>query len=267
MCQVQNNWTGAGRGEVRAYESGAARGESTHRMAVGIDDGPYRLRGASDATWHTQGYGQNAGIGRRLMDGFRAVLRTIIPVLALCTALAAMYLYMDTTLPYFADAGVRWLTVSHLLLPVAFLTVHLTNRRYGPSYAFAQVVLSFAVLAAAVIFGAKMIQMFLPEAIVPSVRMVAAFSAAFFVAAFVGIIAFDGARGPRWWTAPLIGSVVASLIFAPIFYAAAFAGTSGPWFAHMGIHTGLLIGGAILALIPYWLLRRVVQPLPGFGGY
>ena len=236
-------------------------------MAVGIDDGPYRLRGASDTTWHNQGYGQNVGFGRRLGDALRAVLRTLIPVLALCTALAAMYLYMDTTLPTFADAGVRWLTVSHLLLPVAFLSVHLTNRRYGPSYAFAQIVLSFAALAAAIIFGGQLIQMFLPEAVVPSVRMVAAFSGAFFVAGFVGIIAFDGARGPRWWTAPLIGSVVASLIFVPIFYAGAFAGTPSPWFAHMGIHAGLLIGGAILALIPYWLLRRVVQPLPGFGGY
>ena len=178
-----------------------------------------------------------------------------------------MYLYMDTTLPTFADAGVRWLTVSHLLLPVAFLSVHLTNRRYGPSYAFAQVVLSFAALAAATIFGSKAIMMFLPEAVVPSVRFVAAFGGAFFVASFIGIIAFDGARGPRWWTAPLTGSVVASLVFAPIFYAAAFAGTPTPWFAHMGIHAGLLIGGAILALIPYWLLRRIVQPLPGFGGY
>ncbi|MEJ0044429.1 MAG: hypothetical protein WDM81_20390 [Rhizomicrobium sp.] len=127
--------------------------------------------------------------------------------------------------------------------------------------------LSFAALAAAAIFGSQVITMFLPEAVVPSVRTVAAFGGAFLTAGFVGIIAFDGARGPRWWTAPLIGSVAASLVFAPIFYAAAFAGTPAPWFAHMGIHTGLLVGGAILALIPYWLLRRIVQPLPGFGGY
>ncbi|MEI9989760.1 MAG: hypothetical protein WDM86_06945 [Rhizomicrobium sp.] len=236
-------------------------------MAIGIDDGPYRLRGASDTTWHNQGYGQNAGLGRRLADMFRAILRTVIPVLALCTALAAMYLYMDTTLPYFAQGGVRWLTVSHLLLPAAFLTVHLTNRRYGPAYAFAQVVLSFAALTAGMIFGGQVITLFLPEAVVPSMRAVAAFGGAFFIASFVGIIAFDGARGPRWWTAPLIGSVVASLVFAPIFYAAAYAGTPAPWFAQMGIHTGLLVGGAILALVPYWLLRRIVQPLPGFGGY
>lgn len=236
-------------------------------MAVGIDDGPYRLRGATDATWHTQGYGQPATVLHRLMDAVRAVLRIILPVLSLCMALAALYLYMDTPLPYFADGATRWLTVSHVLLPAAFLMVHLTNRRYGPSYAFAQVVLSMAAIAAAVVFGRPFLEQMLPAAILPSFRVVASFAGAFFVAAFVGIVAFDGARGPRWWTAPLVGSVVASLVFAPIFYTAAYLGTLEPWFAHLGIHTGLLLGGAILSLFPFFLLRRAVQPLPGFGGY
>ncbi len=236
-------------------------------MAVGINDGPYRLRGAAETTWSSQGYGHEVGLWRKLADATRAVLRMIVPVLTLCAALAALYLYMDTQLPYFADGATRWLTVSHLLLPVAFLAIHLTNRRYGPAYAFAQIVLAMAAVAAATFFGAGMIQMFLPETIVPSVREVLAFGGAFFVAGFLSIIAFDGARGPRWWTAPLIGSIVAALIFAPIFYLGAFLGTPAQWFAHMGIHTGILIAGAILALLPYWFLRRLVQPLPGYGGY
>ncbi len=32
--------------------------------------------------------------------------------------------------------------MGHLVVPFCFLSVHLTNRRYGPSYAFAQVVVS-----------------------------------------------------------------------------------------------------------------------------
>jgi uncharacterized PurR-regulated membrane protein YhhQ (DUF165 family) len=236
-------------------------------MAVGINDGPYRLRGASEATWSSQGYGQPVGVLRRIGEVFRAIARMLLPVLGLCAAFAAMYLYMDTQVPYFADSGKAWLTVSHLLLPLAFLVVHLTNRRYGPSYAFAQVVLAFAALAAAMIFGRDLIQLFLPETVLPSTREVAAFAGAFFVASFLAIIAFDGARGPRWWTAPLVGSIVAALVFSPIFYTAAFMGTQAPWFEHMGIHAGLLIGGAILSLLPFWLLRRVVQPLAGFGGF
>jgi uncharacterized PurR-regulated membrane protein YhhQ (DUF165 family) len=236
-------------------------------MAVGINDGPYRLRGASEATWSSQGYGQPVGILRRIGEALRAVARMILPVLGLCAAFAGMYLYMDTQVSYFADSGKAWLTVSHLLLPLAFLVVHLTNRRYGPAYAFAQVVLAFAALAAATIFGRDLIRLLLPETLLPSTREVAAFAGAFFVASFLAIIAFDGARGPRWWTAPLVGSVVGALVFSPIFYMAAFMGTQTPWFAHMGIHAGLLIVGAILSLLPFWLLRRVVQPLAGFGGF
>jgi hypothetical protein len=254
---------------VRAYESGTARDGVTtiSRLAVGIDDGPYRLRSATDATWHQTGYGQPVSFGRRIAETFRAMLRMILPVLALCTALTAMYLYMNSALPYFADGKTPWLTVSHLLLPAAFLAVHLTNRRYGPSYAFAQIVLAFAAVGAAILFGGDIIRLLLPEAVFPSVRDVAAFGGAFFVAGFLSIIAFDGARGPRWWTAPLIGSIVASLAFAPMFYAAAYAGSHTPWFEHMSIHAGLLLGGSVLGLIPYWLLRRVVQPLPGYGGF
>ena len=237
------------------------------RLAVGISDGPYRLRGASDATWPSQGYGQQTGLLQRLAEATRAVLRTVIPVLTLCAALAAMYLYMNSSLPYFADAHGHWLTISHLLLPLAFLSIHLTNRRYGPGYAFAQIVLAFAALGAATLFGRDMIQLLLPATVMPSVREVLAFSGAFFVAGFLSIIAFDGARGPRWWTAPLIGSLVAALIFVPIFYPAAFLGTTTTWFGHMGIHAGVLIAGSVLSLVPYWLLRRMVQPLPGYGGY
>ncbi|HEX4302289.1 MAG TPA: hypothetical protein VHZ78_05820 [Rhizomicrobium sp.] len=245
----------------------SARDHAPTRVAVGINDGPYRLREASDVAWPSQGYGQRSGFGRRVGDAFRAVARITLPVLALCVALAAMYLYMDSALPYFADGKTRWLTISHLLLPLAFLTIHLTNRRYGPGYAFAQIVLAFAALGAAIVFGGDLIRQFLPEAVMPSLRECAAFAGAFFVAGFLSIIAFDGARGPRWWTAPLIGSLVAALIFVPIFYPAAFLGSHAPWFVHMGIHTGLLVAGSILSLIPYWLLRRVVQPLPGYGGY
>ena len=254
---------------MRSYESGSlsAHDDAPTRLAVGISDGPYRLRGASETAWSSQGYGAQVGFGRKLADATRAVLRTVIPVIALCAALAAMYLYMDTPLPKFVAGNAHWLTVSHLLLPLAFLAIHLTNRRYGPAYAFAQIVLAMAAIAAATLFGGNVIQMFLPETLVPSVREVLAFAGAFFVAGFVSIVAFDGARGPRWWTAPLIGSLVAASIFSPIFYTAAFMGTATPWFSHMGVHTGVLIAGAVLSLLPYWLLRRLIQPMPGYGGF
>lgn len=254
---------------MRAYELGSlsAQGSASTQLSVGISDGPYRLRTATDLTWHSQGYGQQASFGRKVADAVRAVLRMVLPVLALFAALSALYLYMDTPLAYFTDATGKWLTAGHVLLPVAFLMIHLTNRRYGPNYAFAQVAVTLALLVALIVFGGTTVRLVLPPTILPSVREVTSFGGAFFVAALVSIIAFDGARGPRWWMAPLVGSLAASVIYVLLFYPAAYLGSTLPWPMHMTIHGGVLLGGAVLSLVPYWFLRGLVQPLPGFGGY
>jgi uncharacterized PurR-regulated membrane protein YhhQ (DUF165 family) len=254
---------------VRAFESTkiSARGNAPIRMAVGVNDGPYRLRGASDAAWPSYGYGQRTTLGQRAGEALRAALRIVLPVVVLGAALGAMFLYLDRPLPYFADGQGPWLTVGHLLLPLAFLAVHLTNRRYGPAYAFAQVVLTLGALAGIVLFGGGITHSLQPATVLPSLREAAAFAGAFLVAGFVSIVAFDGARGPRWWMAPLIGSIVAAIVFAPAFYLSAYLGTPGLWLNHMAVHAGLLLAGAVFGLAPFWLLRGVVQPLSGFGGY
>jgi hypothetical protein len=35
----------------------------------------------------------------------------------------------------------------------------------------------------------------------------------------------------------------------------------------MLVEAAVLCGGAVVMLLPYWMLRRLVQPLPGYGGY
>ncbi|MEJ1969853.1 MAG: hypothetical protein WDN03_14630 [Rhizomicrobium sp.] len=82
----------------------------------------------------------------------------------------------------------------------------------------AQIALSLAVLGAAVLFGNDVAHRLLPPALVPGLREAVAFVAAFMFAGFMSIVAFDGSRGPRWWTAPLVGSIVAALVFVPIYY-------------------------------------------------
>jgi uncharacterized PurR-regulated membrane protein YhhQ (DUF165 family) len=254
---------------VRAYEARSShdRDARSVRIETGVADGPYRLRGASDVTWAAQGYGQRDGLGRRVAKGLTALARIVVPVTFLSMSLAAMYLYLDHALPYFADAQGRWLTVSHLLLPLAFLCIHLTNRRYGPSYAFAQIVATCGLCGAIILFGWEQLRHLLPASVVPSAREAVSFTGAFFAAGFISIITFDGARGPRWWIAPLLSSLVAGVSFVMIFYPAAFAGTATPWGIHLALHGGILVGAAFVGLVPYWLLRGLVPPLPGFGGY
>lgn len=238
------------------------------RLAIGINDGPYRLRTASDATWAPNlAYGPRITLGRRIADAARAVLRIVIPVLGLAAAQAALFLYMATPVPYLEHTAERWMMVSALLLAVPFLAIHLTNRRYGPAYAFAQIIVTFAVLGAVTLFAGDIVHRLLPAAALPDVREAAAFVVAFVVSGFLSIVAFDGSRGPRWWTAPLVGSIIGALSFTSIFFPAAYLGTSVPWFDRALIETGVLCAGAVAMLLPYWLLRRMVQPLPGFGGY
>lgn len=203
----------------------------------------------------------------RLAGGFTAAARITLPVLFLTLSFLAIYLYLDRPFPLYASiAGMR-LTLSHVLLAVAFLVVHLTNRRYGPDYAFAQIVLSLALCGTVVALRPDLIRQLLPEAAMPTVREVSAFVVAFLAAGILSIIAFDATRGPRWWMAPLVGSLVAGFVYALTFYPTAYFGTGEYWCQPMAIHAAILCGASILGLVPYWVLRTSIQPLPGFGGY
>jgi uncharacterized PurR-regulated membrane protein YhhQ (DUF165 family) len=226
----------------------------------------YRLRGAADASWPAHiAYGRRENVWYRIGDGFRAMARLVVPVVALLLSFVAVYLYLDTPVAQMsADAG--WLTVGHLLVPVCFFSVQLTNRRFGPTYAFAQIVVALAVAVAFVMFAVPRLGDLVPITIVPDLRSAFAFGAAFLGAGFLSIVVFDGARGPRWWTAPLFGLMSSAVLFCLIYYPAAYAGTA-EWTRPMLTHMELLAGVAVLLLIPYWSLRAVVRPLPGFGGY
>ena len=256
-----------GWGVLQAYkaEAQSGRGNTPARLAIGINDGPYRLRTADEAGWAASYAYSQRSTTRRVLEAVRVGGRMILPVLGLSSALAAVFLFIDMPVPGLKSEA--WLSVSHLLLPLAFLVIHLTNRRYGPGYAFWQVVGSFVLLASLTALSGGLVHHLLPPSFEPTAREVAAFGIAFLLAGFLSIVAFDGARGPRWWTAPLIGSIAGMLVFTSIFYPAAYAGTSTAWINHMGVHAGLLAASALLMLLPYWLLRRMVEPLAGYGGY
>ncbi len=201
------------------------------------------------------------------VSGGQAAARAILPVFALTVLLVVMHHLLGQPLAVFADSQGAWFSWSHLLLAVAFVAVHLTNRRYGPDYAFAQVVLSLGLCGAILLVGPDLVRQVLPASAPPSVRETMAFVIAFLASGFLSIIAFEVTRGAQWWTAPLAGSVVAGASFALLFYPAAYAGSDVYWWEHMRIHTGVLVMAAVAGLLPYWLLRSSVQPLPGLGGY
>jgi uncharacterized PurR-regulated membrane protein YhhQ (DUF165 family) len=199
-----------------------------------------------------------------------AVGRVFLPVLLLLGALAASYLYLDTAAPAqlaVPSFGATSLTMGHLIVPLCFFAVALTNRRYGASYAFAQVVIALALAVAAFVFQGDALRASLPVAVQPGPRILGAFAGAFLLSSLISILVFDGARGPRWWTAPLLSLLVGGVVFTSVFAPLAFAGTDTAWIQPALNYGALLAGAAVALLIPYWMLRGLVPPLPGFGGY
>lgn len=228
------------------------------------DRGLYRLRTASDVPYMgTYGYRRPGG---KLAAAFFAGLRITLSICVLAAWVAGVFLYRDTQISLFG-LGEGWLTLAHLLVPVGFFCIFLTNRRYGPGYAFAQVAGTSAVVGGFVALAGQDINAFVPADSVPPLREAIAFGAAFFVASFVSITAFDGARGPLWWTAPLIGFLSATVIFAVVFFPWLYFGSDAGWMDHGLQFAGLLAGEGLLLLLPFWALRRMVPPMSGFGGY
>jgi uncharacterized PurR-regulated membrane protein YhhQ (DUF165 family) len=261
-----------GVGSVRAFNSEVAvraRIGAARMASETADPGPYRLRSASDASWPGQAvYGHRETFGQKIAGALVAVLRMVFPVLALLASFMAIFLYRDTPVPLFADSiQGAWLTASHLLVPVGFLCVFLTNRRYGPAYAFAQVALAFAAAAAIIVLGRNQIDSVMRPDTIPGMREALAFGLAFFAASFVSTVVFDGARGSQWWTAPFFGFLSAALVFALAFYPAAYAGTDAPWLDHAVKYLVVLSGEGVLMLIPFWALRGIVPPIAGYNGY
>jgi hypothetical protein len=260
---------------VRAFDGGGSAGrrdDGVSRMSIGADDANlYRLRSATDAAWSGGGvYRRRETFFQRLGTGIGAVSRLVMPVLLLVSIVAAIFLYFDSPAPQVLTSFLSrlpWMTTGFLVLPLGFFTIELTNRRYGAGYAFMQVVGAYLAIAAVLAVPSNPVQGILQVAGMPSIRTVSSFGVSFFIASFLSIIVFDGARGPRWWTAPLFGSLTAAIVFPALYWPCAFAGLPGDWIGHMLGQFGYLAAAALASLPPYWILRGLVPPLSGFGGY
>jgi hypothetical protein len=86
-------------------------------------------------------------------------------------------------------------------------------------------------------------------------------------AQLLSIVVFDLSRGPRWWQAPLLSSLSGCLVLGLVSYPGTYLGSNTAWLAPMLAYLEATGGIAIILLIPYWMLRSVVEPLSGFGGY
>ena len=106
------------------------------------------------------------------------------------------------------------LTWGAFTYPAAFLVTDLTNRRFGPQGARRVVLIGFALAVGLSVWLA-------------TPRIAIASGTAFLVAQLLDITIFDRLRRASWWKAPfvssMIGSVVDTLLFFSIAFAARFA--------------------------------------------
>jgi queuosine precursor transporter len=204
----------------------------------------------------------------------RAILRLILPVLALIVVYLAAYLGLNDSVTafdvfpdekWFLNPG-YWLTTGHLILPLAFLVSNLTNRRFGDGYALAQLVISWLIIGGLLYLFMQMMGGVLPGSPLPNRRVSLSFLFAIMVGQTVGIYVFDRTRGRTWWGAPLFSALWGQTVFVVLFYTLTYIGMSDPWTNFMLMDLVIKVAAAILMLIPYHLLRGAIRPSPGYGG-
>ncbi len=139
-----------------------------------------------------------------------------LPLLTLWQPILAM-LIVITSSNYLVQFPINdWLTWGAFIFPVAFLVTDLTNRAVGNQAARHVAWAGFA------------IAVLVSLALAPW-RIAVASGVAFIVGQLLDIVAFNKLRTMSWWKAPLIGSVVASVLDTGIFFFLAFYGSDMNW--------------------------------------
>lgn len=184
-------------------------------------------------------------------------------------AMAAVVVASNILVQYPVAARIGALNLADLLTwgaftyPLAFLVNDLTNRRFGPRAARTVVFVGFAL--------AVMLSVYLSTP-----RIAVASGSAFLVAQLLDIGIFNRLREQAWWRAPVLSSLIGSLVDTLIFFSLAFASVYvvlGPNDA-FAIESAPLLGLVDLVEVPRWvswalgdLAVKIVVALVALGPY
>ena len=199
---------------------------------------------------------------------FLAVARLIFPVFLLVITATAAVIYGGEPAQWLGnlDVGGKPFDTGLLALPAILFIVQLTNRRYGAGYAFTQVLAGVAAAIAVALYANDDL-MLLRGVPLPPHRLLVAFGTGLLVAQLFSIVVFDRLRGPKWWQAPFFASLFGGIALALVAYPMAYLGTDTDWLSSMMAYMGVMVAASIVLLVPYWLMRGMIAPMSGFGGY
>ena len=174
------------------------------------------------------------------------IKKTYLPfILAMvCVVAASNYLVQFPVEAHFGSINLaEILTWGAFTYPVAFLVNDLTNRRFGPAAARSVVAVGFVLAVALSIWLA-------------TPRIAIASGSAFLVAQLLDISVFNRMRAATWWKAPLISSLIGSVIDTALFFGIAFAASFGFVDALFGMDDGSLAFPVPFlgmgSLVPLW---------------
>lgn len=187
-----------------------------------------------------------------------------LPVAAMTLVVVASNVLVQY--PFAAWGLGDYLTWGAFTYPVSFLVTDLTNRRYGARVARTLVAAGFVIAVALSVALA-------------TPRIAAASGTAYLVGQLLDVSVFNRLRRQAWWHAPLAGSLIGSALDTALFFSIAFAGIaemSGdvPFAGHMlPLWVSLALCDfavkvtlALLALVPYGALMRIVIPVERAAG-
>jgi uncharacterized PurR-regulated membrane protein YhhQ (DUF165 family) len=140
-----------------------------------------------------------------------------------------------------------WLTWGAITYPFSFLVVDLANRYHGPRFARRVVYAGFVV---AVLLSAWL----------ATPRIAAASGTAFLCAELLDVTVFNRLRRMQWWKAPLVSTLIASVLDTAIFFSLAFAGTDVPWITLALGDFAVKLAIALFALLPFRLALVWFRP-------
>lgn len=114
-----------------------------------------------------------------------------------------------------------WLTWGAFTYPFAFLVTDLMNRLRGPVVARRVVYVGFVTGLICSLIGTQIVGEFGP---LVSPRVAVASGTAFLLGQLLDITVFNRLRRGTWWRAPLLASVMGSVIDTGVFFTIAFSG-------------------------------------------
>ena len=139
--------------------------------------------------------------------------------------------------------------------PVAFLITDLANRRYGTVIARKIVYIGFILgLVLTLYFSTDFSNLI-------SKRIAIASGTAFLIAQLLDVQVFDKLRKKVWFVAPLVSSLVGSVIDTFLFFSIAFYGTGINWVTLSFGDLFVKIFVALVMLIPFRILLSSVNEI------